>query len=266
MFDTITLRRSDAGSQLTPGELAEALLFYQNIHLVIDQPAFRQLGKTIGIPTLLELLSRSNISVTYCDHLTATMTRNLGGVQYHDLGTGSLVDKDAPHERSVTAKLAYIMRYDLGHSTKDSKKYATLFRTHVPVRSFASNDFLDGGILNAARDDRLDQGFVSNCVRNILSVMVGEKPLPPLNRFNILKMQDGFVVDTDLDFASLHRHGHEDITPAFILDIILTARADLALAAHYGGDLHTWQLTSEIVRLRHAELLRRIGFEKSSAC
>ncbi len=36
MFEKIILRRSDKGPGLTAGELAEALLFYQNVHIVLD--------------------------------------------------------------------------------------------------------------------------------------------------------------------------------------------------------------------------------------
>jgi hypothetical protein len=108
-----------------------------------------------------------------------------------------------------------------------------------------------------------DQAFVQECARKTLETLVGCQTAPPVTRFNILRMQHGFVVDTDLDFTRLNSLGFGRITPAFILDIILSARADLALAAHYGGDLQTWQLTSEIVRLRHIELLRRIGLNQA---
>src|SRR6202022_4244047 len=44
-----------------------------------------------------------------------------------------------------------------------------------------------------------------------------------------------------------------------LLNGILTARADISLAAFYGGDFRTSAAVSEIVQIRHAELLRRTG-------
>ena len=38
MFEKIVLHRSDQGNSITAGELAEALLYYQNVHLILDYP------------------------------------------------------------------------------------------------------------------------------------------------------------------------------------------------------------------------------------
>jgi hypothetical protein len=49
----------------------------------------------------------------------------------------------------------------------------------------------------------------------------------------------------------------EEVTVAHLLSHILDARADVALAAHYGGDFMTSAATSAVVRIRHELLLQR---------
>ena len=61
MFEKIILRRSDKGPALSAGELAEALLFYQNVHIVLDYSSLRGLINQIGMPSIVSLLSRPNV-------------------------------------------------------------------------------------------------------------------------------------------------------------------------------------------------------------
>jgi hypothetical protein len=126
MFDKIALRRSEIGSQLTAGDLAEALLFFQNVHIVLDQSALLALGKTVTMPTMLELLSRPNLSATYCDHCTVTMTKTIGGIQYHDFGTVSLVPQGARRRGGLAERLEHIMIEKFGHSRREARRYASL--------------------------------------------------------------------------------------------------------------------------------------------
>ena len=47
MFEKIVLKRSIDGPPISLGELAEALLFYQNVHLVLDHSTLSHLIESI---------------------------------------------------------------------------------------------------------------------------------------------------------------------------------------------------------------------------
>lgn len=72
MFEKVTLRTSDRGDAITPGEIAEALLFYQNVHLVLDYYSLTGLIISLGMERLLSLLRRPNVSAVYTDETLAT--------------------------------------------------------------------------------------------------------------------------------------------------------------------------------------------------
>src|SRR5579862_2034433 len=74
MFEKIILRRSEGGPALTLGEIAEALLFYQNVHLVLDYGTLLALVESLGMGGLLSLLARDNVTAVYTEEMLATKT------------------------------------------------------------------------------------------------------------------------------------------------------------------------------------------------
>src|SRR5262249_27494211 len=79
-----------------------------------------------------------------------------------------------------------------------------------------------------------------------------------------LNSPQGLVIGTNLDFAAINRAyhtvvpvEHSSITAAYLLSHLLTARADIALASHYGGDIVTMPQSSEIMRRKFTDILRR---------
>jgi hypothetical protein len=49
------------------------------------------------------------------------------------------------------------------------------------------------------------------------------------------------------------------LTEAFLITLFLDVACDTILAAHYGGDFYTADRTSDLVRIKHSELLKRAG-------
>ncbi len=78
MFEKIVLRRSDKGLALSAGELAEALLFYQNVHIILDYGSLSGLISQIGMPAIVSLVSRPNVSAIYCEGLPGCQDHSHG--------------------------------------------------------------------------------------------------------------------------------------------------------------------------------------------
>jgi hypothetical protein len=272
VFEKITLQRSIGRQPLTAGELAEALLFYKDVHIVFNESNFIKLAQSVGVPTLIEIISRPNVSAVYCkDGVTGTMTNFVGGVQYHDLC--SISTATAPHIITDRAELlAFLLERSGASSGFEAKRHARQLRQLMSFQSYARDDFVAGGIFEAARQDVLDHTYVSEAVRRSLNTLVPLAAPLPRFRFDVLKVDGGFVVDTDLDFNHLSqflpeadRLSGEKITPAVLLDIIFMTRVDLTIAAHYESELHTWSLVSDLMRLRCSDLVQRVTPELTQA-
>ena len=67
MFEKVVLRRSQNGLGLSLGEVAQALLFYQNVHLVLDMQSLSDLSRSLGTGELLALVERKRLTAVYAE-------------------------------------------------------------------------------------------------------------------------------------------------------------------------------------------------------
>lgn len=263
MFEKIVLRRSERGEAITAGQLAEALLFYQNVHLIIDMGSFGQLVRQLGAGTLLSVLQRPDCTAVYCEESLGTHTHSIGPLKAHSYVAFTL----SGHEGEGTfssrhERVAYMFRSQ-GIGASDARRFAKPFLRYAPPRRYSGDFYLKGGITEAARADLRDSDFVRAAVNAALSNTPGATGLGDALRFDVVDTDLGLYVFNNIDFEQINKRRaalmppQEPITEAHLLSHILDARADLSLAAFYGGDFVSSDATSSIVQVRYAEILRR---------
>jgi hypothetical protein len=270
MFDHIILRRSEGGDSISAGEIAEALLYYQKLHLIIDRTTLFALAKQIGLESLLTLLRRHDVSAVYCEEMLATNTSTYANTQFHQYvafrlaGNENGIKLDTPEER---------LEYELTRQNfkkKDVKRFVKEFLTLVPIRKLSGNHFLSGGIVAAAELDLLDNAYIQKAICNAVSVLPGGYVVGENFKFELIKSNQGFCIFTNIDLLSINERRAkflppvEPITMAHILSSILDSRADITLASFYGGDFVTSNVNSSIIKVHHAELLRRAKLNQDS--
>ncbi|MEO8151585.1 MAG: hypothetical protein ABI605_00845 [Rhizobacter sp.] len=263
MFEKIVLRRSETGTAITAGQIAEALLFYQNVHLIIDMGSFGQLIRQIGPGTLLSILQRSDCTAVYSEETLGTHSQPVGALQTHAFVAFSLTGHEGVGTfKSREERVAYMLESH-GVSNADAKRFSKTFLKAVPPRKFSGDFYVKGGITEAGRRDLDDTSFVRAAVNTALGLTLGASSQASALKFDIHDSDLGMYVFHNIDFQSINaRRGAlrpplDPVTEAHLLSHILEARADLALASFYGGDFISSEVTSSIVQLRYAELLRR---------
>lgn len=263
MFDHVVLRRAESGNPVSVGQIAEALLFYQKVHLVIDRQTLLELLRQIGAPGLLSLVARADFSAVYTEEMLGTMTNSAGASQYHDFVAFTLSGTAAGEKLSTPeARLRHELEQS-GVARSQSKKIAEAFLKRVPIRKMSGNHFVRGGIPEATRSDLNDTEYLKTAFSEILARTTGGyRPGPDL-KVEIIKGQQGFFFFDNVDYERINRAraemtpSIEPLTTAHILSHVQDARADLALAAHYGGDFVTSTVTSSVIRLKVDVLLQR---------
>jgi hypothetical protein len=265
MFEKIVLRRSQSGSVLTLGEIAEAMLFYQNVHIIIDYGALHALIDTIGMRGLLGLLARKNITATYTEEMFATNTQTIGNRHLHNFTAFTVSgDRETGHIKSKQKRLEYLL-HKKGHSWKEARTFAERFRKRVPTQTFGGNYFVTGGIPKAVAADISQFGYFEAAMRQICRHTAGLESYADTGKFEVVPQQGGFEIWTNIDFDAVNARrkmldlGPEQITEARLACNFLDASSDIVLAAHYGGEFYTSAISSDVVRLRYAQLLRRVG-------
>ena len=185
MFEKIVLRRSDVGSALTMGEIAEAILFYQNVHLILDYGSLIGLIKTIGMPTLLSLLSRPNISAVYSEETLGTRTDTIGPIQLHEFVAITVTgDQTVGQLKGSKKRLEFILERQ-GYKKKQSIRLVERFRRLVPIKKFSGNYFVDGGIVKSALADINDFEFIHEAMRRVLAKEIDSDVVPSDFKFKV---------------------------------------------------------------------------------
>ena len=161
MFEKIVLRRATGGEPVSAGQLAEALLYYQNVHIVIDHGSFHLLVKQIGIQNLLGLLRRPNVSAVYCEESVATHTESIGAFQIHSYIAFSITghEKVGGHLETRQQRFEYFLQ-ELGYERKQASRFARTFLERVPIRRLTGDHYLKGGVTHAGKADLSDAVYV----------------------------------------------------------------------------------------------------------
>lgn len=270
MFDHIVLRRATGGLPISAGYIAEALLYYQKLHLFIDRGTLFHLIKQLGFSRILALLSRPEVSAVYCEEMLGTRTDSVGVSQYHNFMAFTLSGhKDVGEIKSPVDRLKYELERQ-GIPKKEAKQFSGAFLQRVPLRKFSGNYFLDGGIEAAAKRDLLDIEFAKQAIRQAISVTPGGYTVGDDLKLEVIESDLGFFIFTNIDLKGINKQRSlasppiEPLTIAHLLTNLLDARADLALASFYGGDFVTSAVTSSIIQARHSEFLRRSNINDAS--
>lgn len=265
MFEKVVIHRSVEGPAVSIGDIAEALLFYQSVHLVLDYASLSGLIDAIDMVGVLSLLARDNVSAVYVEEMLATHTRTAtNGQEFHGFCAITVGgDRSSPRQKSKKERLAYLLQRK-GHHRGDALRLAERFFNVVPFKTLSSDYFIKGGIPEAARADLDDSNYVLEAVRQYGSA-TGVEEIENADRVGIDQTEVGFRILSNLDFKALNsRRTARDlsvgqISEASALCPILDARAAIVLASHYGGEFVTSDRISKIVRMRYGELLKRTG-------
>ena len=268
MFERIVLRRSVDGPAISAGEIAEALFFYQNVHIVLDWSSFRGLGAAIGMPTFLAMLARPDVTATYVDDDIATHTEHTSTGDVHSVIAYRFAgDKESGELKSKKQRLEYTLSR-MGYDKRQTRRYYERFRNAVKFRRSNDDFFIEGGLIKAANRDLVDNDYIDAAARVVTQNLLRGEALPAGFNFRILQDKGKFRVSTNADFEritaiqSAQDPNFGNATPALIAQAIVSASVGTVLAGHYGGDFYTSNVESRIIRIRHDHLLRRAGMDQ----
>lgn len=264
MFENTILRSSKDSSPISAGQIAEALLYYQRVHIFIGRGTLFNLIQQLGINRFLALLERPEISAVYCEEMLFVSSDPEERAPFYSLLTAFFA---GTQNHGKLRKLQDRLEWELkqkGYRESEAMRFSRIFTQKVPKRKFSGDYFLKGGIVSAAKSDLLDDVFVRKVMRSIITNETGDDTLCDNLKFEVIDSINGqLFVDTNIDLGLINQRrlrlqsSAEPLTIAHLLSKILNARADLALASFYGGDFVTSEISSSIIQVRHAELLKR---------
>jgi hypothetical protein len=266
MFEKTILRRSESGGALTLGEIAEAMLFYRRVHVIVDYGLLSQILDLIGMEGLFELLDR-NVSATYCPESLGTTTTKIGAIDHHSfIGFQYAGDQEAPNLHRHQDVLEHLLA-KRGYEKTKARRLSVLFLEKVPVKKITEEKFVREGVCKAATTELYDNAFLVEAIKATLSHTEGAFQKGDL-KVEIIPTHLGFHALSNINFDAINlmrsqsAPALEPLTLAHILQNIFEARVDTALAAHYGGDFQTSRIASAVIAIRSGDLMHRAGLNR----
>ena len=250
MFESITFGRDSLVDLTGLGELAECLLYYKKVHVIVDHGGFTRLSRVCGPETLLGLIEDGHLAVTYLENRPVVVTQLVGGREQHGF---ALVQGQGKESQRLVPQLFQELTGKQGRG----RRIAQRLLNRLSTKTYAAEDLSQslGAIKDITYTDRL--------VPQILAAR-GVSGLPTAPRFRVHEEKAAFFIDTNLDFAMLnveYRRINPDhnLEPALVLDLLYEGYAEVDFAASLAAELAPTPTESVIAEERIASVLEASG-------
>ena len=271
MFEKIVLRSSSEGQPVTAGQLAEALLFYRQVHLVLDETSLIGLVSCLGVNTFLEVLKRENLTASFLIGIPAAISHEVGPMSVYGFAfVASAAKNSEPGKKGK--KFTYDVLEEKLQRIPISKKDASIviatLQAKVPRKDLGDDKFAGTLLSKVATDDVLNEEYFRKTVQIILSRSLPAHSIPSEFKIRAQDSDLGFYVFSDLDFHRLETirrqfaPGAKELSVQSMLAAMFATCTDLAIAARYGGDFVASDLTSQVTRLRYESMLKRADLNR----
>ncbi len=267
MFEGITIRggQSNFDRNIDIGSFAEALLFYQNVHIILDRSNISSLVIGIGIDNLRLLLDGGFCSASFMRDNSGVHTQQITGTGLSDHGFVSFELRSSDGKKKGLSNKEHIIDALLrAKNTEIPRGKIERLSERINVRSTKDLSIDSIGPLQSARKDLDDIEYLRTTVEKLLSIWVPEYELSPRDFIKVESRGERFLINTNLDFDRLNSFyhqrippSHSSITPALLVERVLSTRFDMAFALKYGTDIIVSDLSSLLMQLRIKGLLQR---------
>lgn len=262
MFESIVLRSSEDSGNITLGTLAEALLFYQNTRVIIGHGTLISLAMNGDLGEVVALIKDGRLQAMHCEETLGTITKSYGASKIYSFGAFTAVGYEDVRGRSRAERIEISLRQK-GIAPRIARALAQDFVDIVPLKSLTKDDYVKGGIPNAARMDAKDIPVLRGLLRAGLTSVPGGYDAGDDLSADYVESDLGYFLFTNIDFEGINARrakinpALEPLTLAFLFNLVLESRADMHLAAFYGGDFATTSANSALIRWRQAYLFER---------
>jgi hypothetical protein len=261
MFENLLARKTDrATGHLDVGSLAEALLFYQNIHLVLSPKTLSLLLKEIKPETFINLIKekRMSASIQRDDIVVITNTKN--NVSVHTFGGVQLTKSAQGTRRLDNAGYFEDQLRRLMGSDAPSRRVQKQILDLVPVRRINERGRSDLPISKLVYAEMGERPNITSIISTILQEIAPNFNAPKNFYFRMIQLDEGFFCDTNLNIKEIEGRlvfDHPNFSLPDLLCIGLDARADIQMACDKGAELLSSNLTYKLANQILVPLLQK---------
>ncbi len=250
MFESVCFRHRQPlyNEDLDICFLAEAMLFYQSVHLIADIGVIKQLVYELGPALFNEFIEEGFLKISYLEKIIGMFPYDNGLLRPITV----VPAKGEWHLEKVAPEIFSEAAGGPGYGRQLGRRFASL----VPTLDI-KND-----IFSMIEADFSDQMYVQKAIKQLLSVLAPTYYLPQDYKFKIFKEGDYFRVDTNIDFRqaneSFNKYWQKEgalLTVHSLLIYLFDARNDLIFASRGNSELATSPGIASIIDTKYSEIM-----------
>ncbi len=248
MFESICIRHQSSNyktSRLDIGLLAEAMLFYQDVHLIVDIGMLKELLIKGEPETVIELLRNEHLHIYYLEDCVGIYTKSANTPHAMHDPIIYQVDRLGLERHAPEIFMDVVGRKGRGRR---------LARRFIPLVEPIKHDRV---IPDQVRDDINDQKYLENILTSLLQYYVPEYELPQPIIFKTSPAANGIKVDTNIDFYIANKIYHKrvplehsSLSEAYLLSHLMNSRANIYFASQYSTEIAIDQVSAHIMQIK----------------
>jgi hypothetical protein len=261
MFGQITIHRGLTANKFDLGLLAETLLFYSDVLLLLDRGSLSLLLSALDQDTILRLVDEFGLKLSYHRENFGTITTNKNGVAINNF---SDFKASGPKRkiRSVHEEIEEVLGRQIG-TDRQARRFKKKIIEKTSSFKFQREDCVS--LIEAARSDIKDKSYTNDAVKNAISILAPSITPQSGWRYDTIDLgKEGFLINTNIDFSLLDKayrevSGQEDgsLTEALVCSYIFDARVNSYLASSYMSGYVCDPLSSFLMKRKFLDLIRR---------
>ena len=225
MFEDICINRQDPfGMGIDVGFLAEALVFYQRVHVVADGEMFKTIVRICGYDVIIEMMQMGILTISFIENIPVVSPD-------YDFG---LVSGEVFSYQHLAPKFFQELTGKSGKGRRVANRMAKLVR---PIQC-------DPSLPDLSRADAADTSYVEDVGRALVEHFALEYQIPNPCVFRFHRSNQSCTLETNIDFeeANAFFRRRPDVldatlTPGFLLSYIAETRKHLTYAGEFSADL-----------------------------
>jgi hypothetical protein len=260
MFEAVTVTSDNVDA----GLVAEALVYYQRVNVVVAGGVLIELIKKFGRDSLIRAIEGGALQLTYERNNYVVQTESAPFRTHSFQMMNFAKTAEGRSINSVADEIENIFERNFGKS-KTTKDF-----TRKIVDSVLSRDKRDE-IVSASLRDALDQEFITEAIRAWLKEMVPEYQLPKNFRVETADTGKGIVFISGLDFSEInkfyHRRipvSHSSVTDSYLLAHIIGLRKEMVFGANADSDVWLGPGSASMLRVKTDALIKMTGRSRSN--
>jgi hypothetical protein len=251
MFEAITVYGLEGSGGPDFGLLAESLLFYGHVNLVVNSGHLKTLLRVCGYEPVRDLMNIGALSLVYLENGAGVRTTDAG----HSNERYDFIVFDAP-TLHLQSYLPEVLR-ELVAKRGKARRIGEQLRRHVSVSCHPPT------INDTSLEDVATSSYIRTAVAQAVRHLAPEYQVPDPFLFDVVRDGPFIRVSTNINFAALnliyHRRvdpQHSTISPAYLLSALHQATAELKMAASANSEMALSPLSTLIADIRLNGALR----------